>query len=268
MRFLILADHSQHQSGAASALAQGLQRHGHRAEIVAALKARPENAAGIDAVACWGWRRASQWAPFVRTLVIEHGFVGDRRRWHSFGWDGLNGQARFATPDDGGKRWRRRFALAPECQGGGYALILGQVAKDAAVAGIDLDDAYRVEAERLEALGHDVRFRDHPRSRERHAPQLKRAQGDLADALRGASLASAISSNALVDARIAGVPIGAQTKHAMAWGVQGEEPEGLERWAHALAWAQWLLDEVRSGDAIETILAGRDAERFAERSWA
>lgn len=267
MRAAILVNGSALQTSAADALRSGLRRHGHQAFVTSPDLVAPEDLEHCDFVAVWGWKRAKRW-PDRRVLVMEHGFVGDRMRWHSFGWDGLNGQARFADQDDDGKRWRRHFALLPERQGGGYALILGQVAKDAAVAGIDLDDAYRLEARRLEAMGYDVRFRDHPRSRDRHAPELQRAHGELSDALRGASLASAISSNALVLARIAGVPVVAATKHAMAWSVQGEEPAGLRRWAYALAWAQWTLEEVSSGDAIETILAGRDAERFADRSWA
>ena len=98
-----------------------------------------------DAVCGWGWRRLEYFHKLgMRTLVIERGYMGDRFKWYSAGWNGLNGRAVFAPPPEGCKA-QLRFAMnrtefQPIDNGrhspNEYVLLLGQVPSDTAVRGI------------------------------------------------------------------------------------------------------------------------------------
>lgn len=205
---------------------------------------------------------------------MEQAYVGDRFEWTSYGWNGLNGNARFHIEDDGGDRWRKHFPdmLRPQKQDGDYVLIMGQVQNDASLFGSpDMDGWYRsVHRKAGNRLGLPVLFRDHPRARGQWAPDLPRLSGSLEDALDRAACVIAYNSNSLVDARLAGIPIIAGNRGTMAWPVSDTlanigRSHDLEIWCHRLAWTQWTSPEIESGTAIPFILKGMDAPVFSER---
>lgn len=90
-----------HQGECKRALAEGLRRHG-----ISDL--------GQNVVVCWGWHTGRGYRAQGRdVLVFERGYIGDRFKWTSIAWNGLNGRGTFPDyPDDGGARFRRcGFAL-------------------------------------------------------------------------------------------------------------------------------------------------------------
>jgi len=74
--------------------------------------------------------------------------------------------------------------------------------------------------------------------------------------LEAARYAVTFNSNSGVDAALAGVPVVAMDEGSMAWQVAGHRIGEIvfpdrEKWAHDLAFAQWDVEEITSGEAWE-----------------
>lgn len=267
---IIAAERAEHQWLHAQALLKGLRVHGIKARIPKSRHA----GADTKVVACWGWRLGEMYRERGHeVLVMERGYIGDRFRYSSLGWNGLNGRARFpdiAEPS--------RFAqicsgcLKPWRSGGEYVLLVGQVPGDMSLAGQDLRQWYEdIARDAAEVYGVPVRFRPHPQAVERgytwkveSAPTI---DGSLQDALRGALVVITYNSNAAVDAVLAGVPAIAVDEGSMAWPVTAHVLTEIamparETWASRLAWCQWTLAEIATGVAWDVV--SRCAPALAE----
>lgn len=249
-----MAHHVSH----AHALQVGLERHGVESRIRA-----PWQGVEADTCACWGWRLA---APLVRAgkrvLVMEHGYIGDRKQWTSLGWNGLNGRAQFAQARDE-KRFDAHFdaLYKPWQPGGEYALLVGQVDGDASLYGMDFCAwAVRAAGQIRKHIGLPVMFRPHPVAIEFGQPQTiggaKTLRGHLADAIAGAAVVVTFNSNTATEAMLAGKPTVTLDPGAVAWPVAAheyriqDEPDRLT-WAREVAWRQFTMEEIRSGFAWE-----------------
>lgn len=226
---------------------------------------------------CWGWRNGRRWHAAGRdVLVLERGYIGDRFTYSSVALNGLNGRATFpAAVQDGGARFRRfGVPLQPWNPSGEYVLLIGQVAGDAALQGRNLAPWYISTAKAASATyGLPVHFRQHPREAERRISRLVPGtvanSGDLGDALAGAAVVVTFNSNSGVESMLAGKPTVAVDEGAMAWPVAAHdlgEPANPDRqaWAYDLAWKQWGIEEIASGEAlrgIAEVLSAGDHER-------
>jgi len=262
-----------HQVATASAFLAGAARHGVHGDGLSWFSGAPPPPAA-DAYLCWGWRKGK--ALRARTgkpvLVMERGYIGDRFRWVSLGWNGLNGRAFFAKSGCDGTRLARHFPAVLDtdwksCRSG-PAVIMGQVAGDAALEFCDWP-RWQIEALRsIERLGLSPRFRPHPvsiaRGHKLHfSARLPRIDGALNEVLAKAALVVTWNSNSGVDAALAGVPVIACDIGSMAWDVAAKSlaadpfdlpsPAARLRWAQELAWCQWLPEEIASGAAWEHI---------------
>lgn len=251
---VVTGGNSEHRVGWCKAMAAGMRRHG--VEVIA----DPEP--GVPVVT-WSWHTGRH---FHRrgfdVLVLERGYVGNRFEWTSAGWNGLNGRAAFPVIEDGGERWRKHFGhlMRPWRDTGSYALILGQVERDMAVRGVYLPELYRKAAAAVTDL--PVVFRPHP-CHVMAVDGAPRLHGTLEEALEHAARAITWNSTSAVEAVLAGVPTVAMDEGSMAWAVTGHslhEPPPMpdrEAWAHALAWKQWTMDEVASGDCWAAVKDAR-----------
>jgi hypothetical protein len=178
----------------------------------------------------------------------------------------LNGRADFCHDGADPGRLHRYFPelIRPWRNDGHYALILGQVAGDAALAtlpGHDLNRFYYQLARDVGQLGLPIRFRPHPKSITM-PPKLSLIGGSLTDALDKAAVAITFNSNSAVDAVLAGVPAITLDPGAMAWPVTTHDfstdlirPDRLA-WASRIAWSQWSLEEIAAGAAWDRLRAG------------
>ena len=128
-----------HQRMIMSGLCEAMRRDGWDAQV-----ARSRDYVPSDLAVFWGHRQQviieHQRKIGGDYLVCERGYVGDRFYWTSLGFNGLNGRADFVNEGVPGDRWERYYAdqLQPLRSGGDYALLIGQVPGDAALAGYGL----------------------------------------------------------------------------------------------------------------------------------
>jgi len=245
-------------------MAAGLRRHGITVETFRNL--HPNSNA--DFVLTWGWRTGKAYRARGRqVLVMERGYLGDRFAWTSLGWNGLNGRATWANDSDKtSERFEKHFGhlVKPwRLNGNGYALIVGQVPGDMSLDGIDMGSWYVNAARMMEARGLEVGFRPHPEAEKRGlivgALAKHRLKGTLEEALDGAAVVVTMNSNTGVDATLAGVPTIVCDRGAMAWPVAAR---GLDAklvtpdrsdWLRSMAWRQFRLEEIESGEAWEHV---------------
>lgn len=271
----IAVNHLVHQQTHGEAIKQGLTRHGIAARFVNGDTVVPE----ADFHVTWG---AQQKRPKIfawsqqhgkPVLVMERGHVGDRMNWTSIGWNGLNGRGTYARVEDGGKRWRTYWhhllqPCRPAAPRGGVALVLGQVEGDAALA--HLRAGFRAwaqtQTDELQMLGYAVRYRPHPKTRERGdgwhpIGATSSVEETLWTDLQDVTLAVSYNSTAGVEAVLAGVPTVTMDEGAMAWPVSVHTLDEAatapmidrEPWCHGLAWTQFCLEEIRSGEMWEAV---------------
>lgn len=218
-------------------------------------------------VACWGWRTGKLLRDRGHeVLVFERGYVGDRFKYSSIMWNGLNGFGEAPDyPDDGGERFRKHGGtIKPWKRDGQYAVIMGQVPGDMSLRGRDLMSFYKEKAREIsEHYNIPVVFRPHPdlerRGIKQHIPGTLRSAGTLESDLHDAKFTVCFNSNSAVDSILSGVPCVVEDEGSMAWDVGSHSIYALrypdrEAWAHQLAWKQWEIDEIRTGEALRGIL--------------
>lgn len=237
-----------------SELNAGVKAHGD----VPYFSDKPDDA---DVHAFWGLKRRhgkSALGRGKRSIVVERAYLGDRFRWRAMGFQGLNGYADFCNQDVPDDRWRKywRDDVRDWNEGGNYALIIGQVPGDAALYGLDVYKWANKVAEEAWNYYPDVRFRPHPEARREwvvsHADTM---HGSLEDALDGAAVVITYTSNVAVDAVMRGVPTITMDRGSMAWEVSSHSLKAKlykgdrDDWGRKIAYAQWMPEEIRSGEA-------------------
>lgn len=246
----------RHHASFGGLFARGLLRHGIEAPCLSNRNYEPSDLAVV-----WGYRQKpimeAQRSRGLDFLVMEMGYAGNREKWISLGYNGLNGYAEFHNQGSPGDRWKKLgIELKPWRFGGYHILLLGQVKGDANLENVNIDRWYFEVAALLEKkYSFPVFFRPHPKARQK-APDIgiRCLGGSLDEALADAALAVAWNSNSLVDAVIAGVPVAAGDSGSMAWPLSGNingcfyYPDRTQ-WAHDLAYCQWSKEEIESGDA-------------------
>lgn len=94
-----------------------------------------------------------------------------------------------------------------------------------------------------------------PNWTERPVVIKEKGEGDIREALKNAWCLVTYSSNAAIDAILAGVPaivLGPSAAETVAWDFEDIESPvwpDLDQWLHWLAWQQWTVEEMKSGRA-------------------
>jgi hypothetical protein len=247
---------ARHQVTHQQALIDGLKAQG-----IDALAAPNSYHIKTKAVACWGWKMGKRLrAQGHDVLVMERGYLGDRFKWTSLAWNGLNGHGQFPQIDDVGDRFNRHFELSPWQYDGDYILVMGQVPGDESLQGRDLLSWYAEAAKTAQKVyKKPVLFRPHPEAIRKGYKQkiadIENCFLPLRDSLKFAHAVVTFNSNSAVDAVIQGVPAIVFDKGTMAWDVAGKQIGQRiwpcrQRWAAALAWKQWSMDEIATGFAL------------------
>lgn len=214
-------------------------------------------------VAIWGWRIGEDLIKRGHTvLCAEHGYIGDRFKYTSLAWNGLNGHGVHAIhKGDNGERFAEHGGVIHPWKHNPDApvLLLGQLKNDQSLQGLDIEKVYNDWIRKSER---PVIFRPHPVAVKRgvhlNIKGAEVSQGTLYEALDNCSYALAFNSNSLCDAIMYGVPAVAMDKGSMVSSICGENighiirPE-REKTLHALAWKQYTLNEIASGWPLKSL---------------
>lgn len=263
---IVASSSSSHQRLLGEALVSGFKNHGVNAFVVPS----QHHARQYLHISVWGWRLGQVLAGMKRdVLVMERAYLGDRFRYFSLGWNGLNGRADFGQPKvDLEARFQEHFShlYKPWDPRGSYVLLCGQVPGDAALGGRDLRPWYAEKARAAAAFyGLPVRFRPHPLAKAKGINPAIPGAPEMAcsyeEALEGARVVVTFSSNSGVDALMAGKPTVAFDEGSMTWGtsfsdfsLDDSEPAGRLEWAQRLSGCQWLPEEVATGAPLAGLL--------------
>lgn len=193
----------------------------------------------------------------VPVLCVERGCIAPlgRDKWHLMAWNGLNGRGRWLSGAPG-DRWDRVFARQVAVKPwvdrpDGPVVLLGQVPRDAS---LDSCEDYQAWLDKMAADHAKWLFRPHPKAPDVRAGSLNLAPGDtFADVLEYARATAAWNSTCGVESVLAGVPHwehddGSMVRHMPPnhWGRRARLRE--------IAYAQWLDEEIQSGEALEHLL--------------
>jgi len=246
----------------AKAMKSGLEAHGLSVEI-------SEKSIGCDLAIIHGLRRFSHFAKWQRArkrdfLVVERPYLGGKG-FMSLGFNGLNGRADFQNKQSPPDRWEAKFAyhLKPWRPSGRYVLVTGQIATDKALGPFAPQLDYQWLVDDIRSMTDlPIVYRGHPKESKWKAPHpigARRKKGTLSMALKDAFCTVTISSTTSVDSVLAGTPCIVLDKGSMAWPVCGKsvmdllQPPRPDRtqWAYDMAYTQWSLREIASGEAWE-----------------
>lgn len=263
---IVAGQNSPHQQMIGAALVEGFKKHGVNAFLVPT----QHHARQYLHIGIWGWRMGQVLHGMKRDiLVMERAYLGDRFKYFSLGWNGLNGRADFGRPMvDLEARFEEHFRnfYKPWNPKGSYVLLCGQVPGDAALLGRDLRPWYAEKARQAAAFfGMPVRFRPHPLAKAKGLNPSIPGASELAcsyeEAISGARVVVTFSSNSGVDSLMAGKPTIAFDEGSMTWGISFSdfsldetEPVGRLEWAHRISGVQWLPEEVATGKPLAGLL--------------
>lgn len=252
------------------AFGRGLKKHGEKPREVPLAEwrkhLRPDDVPILSGGAKPGHPAGEARAAVIdrgtRYIVVDSGYLGDRRIYRSASWDGLKGRGNHCSDDAPKDRLKRlgvrirpwRDAALP-----GYALICYQLPRDAAVRGFDVVTWVRDAVTVARGYGFDVVVRPHPKAKPGENPPVPGADHSdrsLEEDLDSAAVCVTLNSNTAVTAVLDGVPSIAVDRGSMAWGVAGRSlsdlrnpprPDGRSQWAAELAYSQWTHDEMAEG---------------------
>lgn len=218
----------------------------------------------FDVVLVTGLRARGQWirddydALGIPCIVIDYGYlqrVSGKASWHTGHWQvgvgGLNRAPSFECPAD--RFDRLDIAIKPKGRGKRPLVVRQHVG----------DPSHGTTASEMQAWAQwlcdalDARWRPHPDSPDVQV-RAERAGGPLGDVLAETSELHTLCSTAGLEALLSGVPAIAYMPERASWGgLSGRKLPTLKQrrdLCHRLAYGQWTLDEMRSGEAPDFLM--------------
>lgn len=227
-----------------------------------------------DIIACWGWRIGARLrANGKNVLVMERGYIGDRKKWTALAWNGLNNRAKWPGPTEeniASNRLEQHFPgltseKLREFGDGRYIILVGQVPGDMSLDGKDLRGFYRAKADELwSKFQMPIMLRPHPLDKRKYEDQWAGLQhvhaintGDLGIAFSGAAGVVCFNSNTAVDAALAGLPTEVNDDGSMVYKLfrkalskaprQETEDAARRQRLQEITWRQWSAEELTAG---------------------
>lgn len=266
MKVALHTTQAAHQLDAMTKFSFGLKRH----HVSYVIEYQGRQVPGADVAVFWGVRNKKLQSAYDNRLIMERGYYGDRTRFTSIGWNGLNGRADFRNNGVADDRISKHPAVVQPWQGfdGECVLLVGQVQGDMSIDGVDITRWYaQMIANLSPVVSLPVVFRPHPLARSTVVlPNgfLNMSNAKLEDDLHRAAAVFTFNSNTGVDALLAGKPVFSADKGSMVWEVSAHdindtvlmaEPD-RERWLAELAYCQWTSEEIINGDAWSHLIQG------------
>lgn len=196
-------------------------------------------------------------------IVLETGYInrGDGPNHHyAAGFNGLNGRADFRNrgmPKD--RAIKLGIGMKPWRKDGKHVLLCGQVPWDASVEMCkDYPGWIHYTAKQIRFhTDREIRFRPHPLGNVGPIPGCTYSTAPIQEDFKDCWAVVTYNSNSAVEAVLEGIPAFTFDSGAMAKGVSSQWLQELgsphmpsrEDWLSDLCYAQWSLEEMRSGEA-------------------
>lgn len=249
MNIRIIATRPWHREPA-KAFQEGLKRHGIHVPISKTIEK-------ADLTVCWGMNIARK-VP-GNYLLMERAFLGDRYNWISLGYNGLNGDGDYRNQNSPSDRWDKYWSME-DWSSGDHILVTTQIPGDNSLEGINVD--YNKIVDSLRFLDMPIHVRTHPmRPQDWNIPNTIKADHTIPilEAAKRAYAVVTINSNSGVDAIVSGTPVLNYSPKSMVWDLAMKKAEELAnirypdrtQWGYDIAYAQWLPEEIASGEAWE-----------------
>lgn len=196
--------------------------------------------------------------PFI---CLERGYV-DRMNFTSVNLNGLNGRSELCLKEfehNCSRVSKYNWWIKPRETKGRELIIIGQVPGDASLEGQDIHLWAAKAVKHFESYGYAPLFKPHPLDNQNRGYEEFQGvpvfQGDINQALDQADTFVTYSSNAGVDAWLAGVPAIAESPVSMLYKWQTIEGrcEGIKRWLCDLSFRQYNAQEMQKGEAWQIL---------------
>lgn len=239
----------------AEAMAAGIRRHGDKVVV----SASPQRG---DVCIGYGWKYHAVYRRFPTFVYADLGYW-QRDSYYRLAVNGWSPE-RYVHAGLPADRFGRLGLRVKPWRSGGSVVVAGSTAKAVRDHGLAYGEWERQAIRRLRALGLDVIYR--PKPNDMGARALEGLQPDrrpISEVLATAGGWVTHHSNSAIDALLAGVPAHCETGAAASFSVPLEamaDPprlDGREQFLADVAWLQWTLDEMRSGDCwahVRTLL--------------
>lgn len=244
MDIVCLSGPRNHQKRIAEAMAQGIRAAGD--SLVTGVKA--------DGCVAYGWKG---WRSYQRFPAFAYADLGywQRDAYYRFAVNGWSPE-RYVRQGLPSSRFERLgLRVKPWRTGGTEIIVAGSTAKACADHGIVYQSWERRAVEQLKGCGRPVVYR--PKPSDTAAASIGGVPMDrrpIGEALASAYAVVTHHSNTAVDALLAGIPVHCETGAAAAFSVPldriADAPllEGREQFLFDVAWLQWTLGEMRTGE--------------------
>lgn len=234
----------------AEAMAEGIKQYGDRA-VLLPIQARPTT----DAAVCYGWKQNDLLRRYPKFIYADLGYW-QRERYYRFAANGWSPRVRMDLPSD---RFDRLGLDVKPWRTGSQIVVAGSTAKACRDHGRRYMEWERAACERFAEMGYPVIYRPKPNDPlATEIPGFGCDKRPIGEALKSAHLWVTHHSNSALDAMVAGVPAYCEMGAASALSVTQGFPQGRRALLNGVAYLQWTLDEMRSGEAwahLRTYLA-------------
>lgn len=231
----------------AEAMAAGVRACGDTSTIVAGASGR------ADVAICYGWKYRHRYDR-GRYIYVDLGYW-DRDNYYRCivnGW-GPESYLRMGLPSS--RFERLGVEIKPWRTEGSEIVIAGSTVKACRDQGIAYQSWEEAAALKVAGMGKTVRYR--PKPKEEDVSSIRGATTDrrsLEESFTNAHAWVTQRSNTAVEALAAGIPVHCESGAGAAFSVpidQLADPPlmpGREQFLYDVAWLQWSLDEMRSGE--------------------
>jgi hypothetical protein len=231
----------------ADAMAEGIRKCGDRPQV----SVSPVPA---DVAFSYGWKHHRDLEAYPRFIYADLGYW-QRDRYYRLAV-GAWGPERYVCAGLPRERFAALGLRVQPWTKGTEIIVAGSSEKAAADHGLSYMQWERAAVKRLQAMGLRAVYRPKPKDpRARPIPGAAFDQRPISEALAAAAGWVTHHSNSAVDALLAGVPVHCEIGAAAALSVPLEQigsrprPEGREQFLADVAWLQWTVEEMRSGEA-------------------
>jgi hypothetical protein len=230
-------------------MCEGINRCGDRAFVQDL-----HGPAKADVGVMYGWKMNAYLARHPQYVYADLGFFVRETHYRICvgGWS-PHEYVRAGLPDTRFKSYG--LEVKPWRKSGENIVIAGASGKSAATHGVRHNEWERLMSKRLQDIGRPIVFR--PKQTDPYKSPIGGTiydEGPLDRTLANAWALVTHHSNTAIDALIAGVPVYCETGAGAAFSCGIDEiadpplPEGREQFLADVAWLNWTLDEMRSGE--------------------